>query len=104
MARGERQTQSADPAPVPAAVPATMPEAPKVESLNDPAGLYYGAVSQGPAIDALTQKMNAYEQEASIAERNAVRYRESFENSEAYAARCRADAEACRNAIQRLSN
>lgn len=103
MARTEKQP-TPTPAPAPTPVPETMPAPPKVESLNDPAGLYFGEVSQGPAIDALTQKMKAFEQEATIAERNAVRYRESAENSEAYAARCRADAEACRTAIQRLSN
>lgn len=100
MARGDRQVQTEKTAPSPAPVSLQRPPAPDIE----PEGIVPDSGIRGPAVDALLHKATALENEAHIAERNAARYRESADQSDAFAARCRADAQTCRNAINRLSN
>lgn len=100
MARGDRQVQTEKPVPHTAPAPLQRPANPVIE----PNGIVQDSGTRGPAVDALLHKATSLENEAHIAERNAARYRESAEDSDTFAARCRADAQTCRDAINRLSN
>lgn len=90
MARGDRQVQSATPAPVPTPVQSGP-------TFAVPAG-------EPAAVTALRQRAEAFEQEAAMQESFIARTRQDIANREQVAAQHRADAAACREAIQRLSN
>lgn len=95
MARGDRQVPAEKQAP---------PERPAAPAIEMHGYMETNMGGGGPAVDALLQKAAALENEASIAERNVTRYRQSADDSEAFATRCRAEAQVCRDAIVRISN
>lgn len=82
--------QSATPAPV-------QPPVQSGPTFAVPAG-------EPAAVTALRQRAEACEQEAAMQESYIERSRQDIANREQFAAKHRADAAACRDAIQRLSN